>query len=203
VGHVVALFVSPDGPYPRLVGASRCYDEARDARTYEGEHPVVAHPPCQLWVNFAFLNYKRWGGEHNRPGNDGECFRFALSTVRRVAGVVEHPAFSHAWEAHALTAPRQVGWIRTSATEWVCEVWQSAYGHKARKRTWLLYVSPWQHPPWELVWERHAGTHQIGFHDDRGKARNKPTVSKKEAIHSPPAFAEVLIALAHRAAYGR
>lgn len=203
MGQVVALFVAPDGPYPRLVGPSRWFDEKRDARTYDGAHPVVAHPPCQLWVNFAFLNYKRWSGEHNRPGNDGGCFRFALSTVRRVGGVLEHPAFSHAWDAYALTAPRAVGWVQTRPTEWVCEVWQSAYGHKARKRTWLLYVSPAGHPPWELVWERHPGTHQIGFHDDRGKAGNKPTVTKKEAIHSPPAFAEVLVALAHRAGYGR
>ncbi|WP_215412864.1 hypothetical protein, partial [Escherichia coli] len=81
------------------------WDEARDARTYAGPHRVVAHPPCQLWVNFAALNFKRYGGEHNRPGNDGGCFAAALASVRRWGGVLEHPASSKAWAAHGLTAP--------------------------------------------------------------------------------------------------
>ena len=42
----------------------------RDARKYEGVFPVVAHPPCQLWGAMAFVNYARWGGEHNKPFNE-------------------------------------------------------------------------------------------------------------------------------------
>lgn len=41
---VAALYVDPRGPYPKLV--AEWYDAARDARTYEGPLPVVAHPPC-------------------------------------------------------------------------------------------------------------------------------------------------------------
>lgn len=66
---VAALFVDPSGVYPGLVADT--WDAERDARKYSGPLPVVAHPPCQLWVNFAALNYKRYGGERNRPGNDG------------------------------------------------------------------------------------------------------------------------------------
>src|SRR5688572_1751517 len=57
---VAALFVDPEGPYPGLV--ADCWDVARDARNYDGPLPVVAHPPCQLWVNLAAVNYKRYGG---------------------------------------------------------------------------------------------------------------------------------------------
>lgn len=139
---IAALFVETGGVYFGLPGVDP-WDIHRDARKYDGPHPVVAHPPCQLWVNFAALNFKRYGGEHNRPGNDGGCFASALSSVRRFGGVLEHPAGSRAFEAHGLPKPRGLGWQRVAhelgdAPEWVCEVWQSAYGHKARKRTWLF-----------------------------------------------------------------
>jgi len=44
--------------------------------------------------------------------------------------------------------------------------------------------------------ERSAETHQVGFHDQRGKAANKPTLSKREANATPPAFAHYLLELA-------
>ncbi len=201
--NVAALFVDIQGPYPVLVGVDRCWDERRDARRYTGPYPVVCHPPCQRWGNYAALNFSRWGGEHNRPGNDGGCFNAAITHARRYGGVVEHPATSKAWDAYKLPRPDGLGWKAASPTDWVCEVWQSAYGHKAQKRTWLLYVSPGNHTPYDLLWDRPRGTHQIGFHDQRGKARNKPTLSKKEAIHTPRRFAESLVCLARRAAYGR
>jgi hypothetical protein len=185
---VAALFVDPAGPYPAL-GAD-CWTKDRDARIYVGNDPVVAHPPCQLWVNFAALNYKRYGGEHNRPGNDGGCFASALANVRRCGGVLEHPAYSNAWKAFGLLAPEGAGWriANTSTREWVCEVWQSAYGHKARKRTWLLYVG---RPPYDLRWQREAGTHQCGWFD-----RIKPTLAKREASRTPIEFAQELLDLA-------
>ena len=39
---VAALYVEPDGPYAGLDGVE-VWDEARDARTYAGPQPVVAH----------------------------------------------------------------------------------------------------------------------------------------------------------------
>lgn len=56
---VDALFVDPKGIYPQLLGPEHCWDEKRDARTYRGPGPAVAHPPCQLWGNFAAANYGR------------------------------------------------------------------------------------------------------------------------------------------------
>lgn len=187
---VAALFVDPDGPYPSMPGVDD-WDVSRDARRYWGPHPVVAHPPCQLWTNFASLNFKRYGGEHNRPGNDGGCFASALHSVGRWGGVLEHPAFSRAFIHHGIQEPRSHGW-QGAGIGWVCEVWQSAYGHKARKRTWLLYIG---YPrPFELDWRRDPGTHQCGWFD-----RNKPTLGKKEASRTPLAFARVLVDLARHA----
>lgn len=184
--RVAALFVRKDTIYEGM--GCECWDEARDARGYEGDLPVVAHPPCQLWGNLAFVNFKRYGGERNRPGNDQGCFRSALAAVNRTGGVLEHPSFSRAWKAHDITAPKGTGWNQVSDAAYVCEVWQSAYGHKARKRTWLYYVGA---PPAEMKWDRKPGTHQVGWFD-----RIKPTVSKKEALSTPPEFAQALVALA-------
>ena len=82
---VAALYVQTNGAYYGLPDVDP-WDEARDARTYAGPYPVVAHPPCALWVNFAHLNFKRYGGAHNKPGNDDGCFAAALAAVRTWGG---------------------------------------------------------------------------------------------------------------------
>ena len=191
---IAALFVEKNGVYSGLDGVD-VWDKERDARKYAGPWPVVAHPPCQLWVNFAALNYKRYGGDHNRPKNDGGCFATALHSVRLWGGVLEHPAGSEAWSWFGLQKPdRELSWSWnwTRTDEWTCEVWQSAYGHPARKRTWLYYVGP--QPPKHMNWRRNAGTHQVGWFD-----RIKPTLSKREASATPPAFRDALLELARSA----
>lgn len=189
---IAALYVEKNGCYFGLEGVDP-WDIGRDARLYDGPYPVVAHPPCQLWTRMAHVNFKRWGGDHNRPKNDGGCFKAALNAVRKFGGVLEHPAFTDAWKEYCLPRPNGIGWQR-HGNEWVCEVWQSAYGHKARKRTWLFYSGI--DKPKELNWERKEGTHQIGFHDQRGKERNKPTISGKAASATPIEFRDILIQIA-------
>jgi len=142
----------------------------------------------------AAVNYARWGGEHNRPGNDEGCFASALGSVRRFGGVLEHPAKSRAWGAHNLAKPSGSGWLQTGDGGFVCEVWQSAYGHRANKATWLYYVGV--RAPFGLRWDRPKGDCQIGFHDQRGKAANKPTLGKREANATPVEFRDELIRLA-------
>ena len=193
---VAALFVERDGTYFNIDGVDP-WDEARDARRYAGPWPVVAHPPCQRWGSMAFVNHARWGGEHNIPRNDGGCFAAALHAVRLWGGVLEHPANSRAWAWFGITRPIARGWSKCTATGgWVCEVWQSAYGHRANKATWLLVCGA--EPP-ELDWSRPVGSHQVGFHDQRGKHRNKPTLPKKEASATPLAFRDTLLLIARSA----
>ena len=191
--NIAALFVQPDGCYANLQGVDP-WPEHRDARKYEGPFPVVAHPPCQLWGALANVNYARWGGEHNRPGNDGGCFQSAVHSVARWGGVLERPAKTRAWATYGLQKPEGLGWKRMGLHEWVCEVWQSAYGHRANKATWLYYHGV--NPPHELRWERPVGSHQVGQRDQRGKAANKPSLSKREANATPLAFREELLRLA-------
>jgi hypothetical protein len=188
---ISALFVQRGGCYVGLDGVD-IWPEERDARLYQGPGPVIAHPPCQLWGALAAVNYARWGGEHNRPGNDGGCFASALDSVNRWGGVLEHPAKSRAWKVHGLIKPTGGAWLK-SGEGWTCEVWQSAYGHRANKATWLYYHG--NRKPFDLCWERPKGTHQVGFYDQRGKARNKPTLSKKEANATPITFRDELIRL--------
>lgn len=191
-----ALFVQESGCYAGLPTVD-AWPESRDAREYNGPWPVVAHPPCQLWGRMAAVNFTRWGGEHNRPGNDGGCFAAAIEAVRRWGGVLEHPATSAAWASYNLTAPASMGWQKTLDGGWVCEVWQSAYGHRANKATWLYYFGV--NPPADLNWSRIIGSHQIGYPDKRGKDRNKPTLGKREASATPEQFRNALLSLAMNA----
>ena len=147
------------------------------------------------------INYKRWGGEHNKPCNDGGCFESALNSVRQWGGVLEHPAKTKAWAKFGLPKPFGIGWQKDLCSgAWVCEVWQSAYRHKANKATWLYYVG--MNPPINLRWAREKGTHQIGFQDQRGKAKNKPTLSKKIANATPILFRDTLIELVENSNQG-
>lgn len=66
---IAALYVERGGAYWDMPGVD-AWDADRDARRYAGTMPVVAHPPCQLWGAMAAVNYARWGGYHNKPGND-------------------------------------------------------------------------------------------------------------------------------------
>ncbi len=191
---VAALFVIKNGTYfnNNLIDP---WDIDRDARNYSGPYPVVAHPPCQRWGKMAKVNYARWGGEHNKLGNDNGCFKSALDSVNRWGGVLEHPASTYAWKEFNLTKPVRDKWVR-SGDGWVCVVWQSAYGHKANKSTWLYYYSPNNIKPFDMNWERPIGKYQIGRQDQRGKNRNKPTLNSREANETPMKFKDVLLELA-------
>lgn len=50
---VAALYVDPKGVYAGLPDVE-VWDEARDARTYAGPWPVVAHPPLRALVPARF-----------------------------------------------------------------------------------------------------------------------------------------------------
>ena len=200
---VAALFVDPLGVYPDLVRPGMWWDEIRDARTYTGPQPVVAHPPCQLWVNMAAVNWKRYGRQ--RPawypgGDDGGCFASALASVRRFGGVLEHPAESHAWEAFDRATPKAgKGWMYAGRQfRWLPP---PAAGLEAVLRSLAKRLWPRRAQAHVAAVLRQApairaalgsrARHPPGWFD-----RNKPTLSKRAASATPRAFAEELIRLA-------
>jgi hypothetical protein len=135
---IAALYVETDGCYAGLPGVDP-WDIGRDARTYAGPHPVVAHPPCQRWGRF-------WHGSTRKPhqyklGDDGGCFKAALAALIEWGGVLEHPCDSHAWRHFGLIPPtRFAGWQTAGGIPGLmtCYVEQGHYGHMSRKPTWLL-----------------------------------------------------------------
>lgn len=191
---IAALFVYADGPYSSLADVD-AWDIKRDARKYDGSHAAVAHPPCSRWCRLAGLVEARWG--HKR-GEDGGCFASALANVRRVGGVLEHPAYSDAFKAHDLPIPsRSGGWQRGTCGGWSCHVEQGRYGHAAKKATWL-YAFGCDLP--SLKWgsdpdgSSKAPVSWCGNHVKSGE--NRPRVGKRAASETPAEFREVLLAMA-------
>jgi hypothetical protein len=149
---IAALFVETGGCYFNQPGIDP-WDIHRDARLYPGPHPVIAHPPCERWGRFAEGSPMKRGYV---LGDDGGCFRAALSSLARWGGVLEHPAHSKAWDAYGIRKPEKSGWVYDDHHGlWVCEVEQGHYGHPARKKTWLLAGGGWRgmlKPPADLIW---------------------------------------------------
>lgn len=185
---IAALYVETGGAYFGIEGVDP-WDEPRDARNYRGPHRVVAHPPCSRWCQLAYINQKRYG---HKVGDDGGMFEHALASVRTYGGVLEHPAFSYAWPAFELPRPPRAGWQATSCGGWVAQVSQGAYGHRARKLTWLYYVG--EAPP-SLDWSVPEPTAQVSWCKNHGNS-SLPRMSKAKAAKTPIAFRDLLLRLA-------
>ena len=203
---IAALYVQRGGCYFGIEGVDP-WPEARDARTYDGPWPVVAHPPCARWGKY-------WHGGPSRPhteklGDDGGCFAAALASVRRWGGVLEHPAYSQAWLAHGLPWPPETGgWQHDIESGWCCHVEQGWYGHRARKATWLYANVP--HPP-SLNWGPAPGDFlpfDGWYHRQKDHARARRTgqlqrLSHKHRAATPPEFRDVLLSIAGSVALER
>lgn len=200
--EIAALFVMTGGPYFGLAGVDP-YDITRDAFTYKGDKPSLLHPVCRRWGRY-------WtGGPSSRKllrlGDDGGCFDFALRTLRRTGGVLEHPEGSHAWRVYGLRIPPSGGgWIPLGDGGFTCCVEQGHYGHKARKKTWLLVYGYDGQPP-DLIWGKAHDRERAdeGFHsaEERAAARaagKKPIkrLSSTELLATPAPFRDLLISIA-------
>lgn len=192
---IAALFVQAGGVYFGLPDVDP-WDQTRDARLYAGPWPVVAHPPCARWSTLAYVNRARYGIQ---IGDDDGCFASALASVRAWGGVLEHPRNSLAWPAFDLQVPVAGAWTRSLSGEWVTEVSQHHYGHRALKWTWLLACVP-SPPP--LNWTR-PGRPSVWISSDRPraqlKARGVEMMGKKERARTPLPFRDLLLSIARSA----
>ena len=200
---IAALFVATGGCYFGLPDVDP-WDVTRDARTYAGPWPVVAHPPCERWGRY-------WSGGPSAKvrkvkGDDGGCFASALASVRKWGGVLEHPEASAAWRAHGLVAPPKAGgWVSAHMLDggWTCCVEQGHYGHRARKATWLYAFGV--EPP-ALKWGASEATlrRDEGFHSAEERRRAIKTgacqrMGKRERTATPLPFRDLLLSIARSA----
>lgn len=204
---IAALFVEEKGVYSGLPDVD-VWGVSRDARTYAGPWPVVAHPPCERWGRY-------WSGgpsvrQPRKRGDDGGCFASALWAVRTFGGILEHPEASSAWDWFGLWRPkRDGGWAKADGFGGLtCCVEQGHYGHRARKATWLYAVrvaTP------ELQWGPSNGERlDEGFHSkaERNAARAagvppRHRLSRAENISTPIPFRDLLLSIARTAGQAR
>jgi len=191
---VAALFVRADSVYKTMVGVD-CYDIDRNALTWPGGCPVVAHPPCRGWGKLFYFAKPAPGELDLGP--------WAVQQVRTYGGVLEHPKDSKLWDACGLPRPGQVdawgGWTLPISQHW--------WGHRAEKMTWLYIVgsSPRDIPtiplrlgPATHVIARSRMRRKDGRRLRKGMAGWRPEVTKAEREHTPPQLAEWLVEVARR-----
>lgn len=174
---VAALYVDERGPYVSMAGVD-AWTEARDARKYQGPHPVVAHPPCADWSRLK-------GMAKHVPGRR-ELAPLAVWQVRACGGVLEHPAWSSLWAELGLPRP---GELPDSWGGWSIEVNQVSWGHQAAKPTWLYFVGVAR----ERVAPRQGGepTHCV----TSSASVRLLKLGSAAARLTPPAFAEWLVSI--------
>lgn len=182
---VAVLFARADSHY-KLLPDVEVYDMERDARTYDGPFPVVAHPPCRAWASLR---------NHAKPRPDERNLgRLAVALVREFGGVLEHPQRTTLWDAQGLP---KVG-ERDAFGGYTLVIDQNWWGHRAQKRTRLYVVgcAPTEIP--EMPLRLGPATHTVGLWSGRDKQTCRPSIAKHEYEHTPHELAAWLVALAQR-----
>jgi len=120
-----ALFVRDDSGYKER--ACDAYDIGRDALSYSGNLPVVAHPPCRAWGMLSHMANPREG--------EKELAFFAINKVRECGGIIEHPRGSRLFGNYL----PDVGEFPDEFGGYTIEIDQFDFGHVAHKPT-KLYI---------------------------------------------------------------
>lgn len=170
--EVAVLFARTDSVYKTIPGCD-VYDKERNARTWRGRGPVVAHPPCRAWG--ALYKFA-----HPEPG-EKELALWAVDMVRMFGGVLEHPAYSKLWAAKGLPLP---GKGADAFGGWTLPIFQHCWGHRAEKATWLYIVGvdPKKLPPMPLV----LGD-AVACVRPKKNGTGRPIITKSEREATPPA----------------
>ncbi len=178
---VAVLFARTDSNYKGMLGVD-VWDIERDARCYDGPHPVVAHPPCRAWGRLRQF-------AKPRP-DERNLARLAVALVREFGGVLEHPMGSTLWPAQGLPTPG-----RSDSYGWTLPINQHSFGHRAEKAT-LLYIvgCPASNIP-DMPLRLDKPTHCIRPTKSYPRL---PSVTKPEREHTPTELAAWLVELARR-----
>lgn len=184
---VAVLFARADSHYKALADVE-VYDMERDARTYDGPWPVVAHPPCRAWASLR---------THTKPRPDERNLgRLAVALVREFGGVLEHPHRTTLWDAQRLPSVGE----RDAFGGFTLVIDQNWWGHRAQKRTKLYVVGCEPSAIPDMPLRLGEATHTVGLWSGRNKATCRPSIAKHEYEHTPPDLARWLVDLAQRCA---
>lgn len=180
---VAVLFARADSIYKTMSGCD-VYDIQRDAMTFAGGAPVVAHPPCRAWGRLRQF-------AKPRP-NEKQLALWAVDQVRANGGVLEHPATSLLWQEKPLPEPGYFdawgGWTLVISQWW--------WGHKADKltRLYICGAKPGQLPA--IPYRMGEASHVIASSKARQKLRYRPEVTKREREATPHDLAAWLVEVA-------
>lgn len=180
---ISVLFARADSVYKTLSGCD-VYDLVRDAKTFNGGMPVIAHPPCRGWGRLRHLA-KLIPGER-------DLAIWAVEQVRLNGGVLEHPAYSRLWCEANLPSPGYFDEFGGFTLD-VCQYW---WGHKALKPTWLYVCGiNRDHVP---TLPYRAGEPEYVIAKSKNNPHGKKCVTHKEREATPVDLATWLIDLASR-----
>lgn len=175
---VAVLCAAPNSVYNSIPGVD-VYDRSRDCRSFTGDAPVVAHPPCRSWSAFCRHQAKPEPGEK-------ELGPWCVERVRENGGVLEHPAYSLLWNHCKLPLPGQG--MRQGL--WSACVSQAWWGDVRSKNTWLLFS------------RISIAEVEIPFrlHSPKGDRRRWQVMSKHQRAATPPAMAKWFVETAMKVA---
>lgn len=185
VDPVVSVLYARADSYYKTLPECDVWDKDRNAMLFDGDLPVVAHPPCRAWGRLRKFATPE-PGERNTA-------RLAVALIRKNGGVLEHPAGSGLWVDQGLPIPG----TRDQYGGWTLPVVQMWWGHKAEKKTWLYIVGCAPRDIPTIPMRLGEATHVI---QSRKRSDYRPHVSKAEREHTPPEFAKWLVYLAARCA---
>ena len=125
----------------------------------------------------------------------------ALNFVRRFGGVLEHPAYSAAFTAFGLAKPIGATWQRCTDGGFVAVVDQGAYGHVAKKRTWLYAFGARELPTLKkLLGPDQRSVASVSWCGNRtARFGARPRVGKS-SLQTPAEFRDLLLAIARSVA---
>jgi hypothetical protein len=125
---IAALFVREDSRYKAFPEIFDAYDINRDARGFDKDYPVLAHPPCRAWGMLSHM-------ANPRP-DEKDLAWFSLEKVRQNGGVLEHPKGSRFFKEAGCP---EVGKGYDEFGGFTILIDQFDFGHVAHKMT-KLYI---------------------------------------------------------------
>lgn len=176
VRPIAALCVQRNSVYHHLEGVE-AYDMKRDARSFPGGMPIVAHPPCRAWSAYCAHQARPAAGEK-------ELGVWCAEMLRKCGGVLEQPAHSRLFDAACLPKPG----VRKDGL-WTTEVWQAWWGYPMKKATWLCFAHIL---PTELYYP-------LVLHPQGYDRRREQLMGKNQRSATNEKFARYLVAAARMA----